>query len=186
MAALSPGGTANGEGGEGTDADGEPMAPTRSWVKEPWKAGEGASGKSAAARVSGPGLVSAAPAEEEEEAPAAKRDSTAEHGGRASVGRGGLLAPSPAGAGAGAEASRAAMGGEKRKGGRQRATARSCGFDGALPPPASLRLLFWGLTGEPRLSERAWAWAWAGIGPHVSALLALGRAGRKRGSGTSR
>lgn len=124
MAGLSPGGTANGEGGEGTAA-GEPVAPTRSWVKEPWKAGEGASGKSAAARVSGPGLVSAAPAEEEE-APAAKRDSTAERGGRASVGRGGRLGPSPAGAGAGvgAEASRAAMG----RGVGEETERGSCGF----------------------------------------------------------
>jgi hypothetical protein len=61
---LSPGGKENGDGGEGAAA-GEPMAPTRSWVKEPWKAGEGTSGKSAAAWVSGPGLVSAAPADEE-------------------------------------------------------------------------------------------------------------------------
>lgn len=81
-------------------------------MKEPWKAGEGTSGKSAAARVRGPGLVSAPPAEEEPAA--ANRDSTAERGGRASVGRGGRHASSPAGAeaeaGAGAEVSRAAMG----------------------------------------------------------------------------
>jgi hypothetical protein len=152
VAGLSPGGTANGEGGEGTAA-GEPMAPTRSWVKEPWKAGEGApSGKSAAARVSGPGLVSAAaPAEEAPEE--AKRDSTAERGGRASVGRGGRLGPSPAGPGAGAaaEASRAAMGRGVGEGERQRGAVRLCA--GARLPPS----LFLG-TGEwaqPRLPERA-------------------------------
>jgi hypothetical protein len=106
---LSPGGTENGDGGVGTagaaeQAAGEPMAPTRSCVKEPWKAGEGVSGKSAPAP---------APAEEEP----AKRDSTAERGGRESVGRGGgRRAPSPAAAVAGAEASWAAMGGKGRKG----------------------------------------------------------------------
>lgn len=130
---LSPGGTENGDGGGGTADDaaaaGEPMAPTRSWVKEPWKAGEGASGKSAAARVSGPGLVSAAPAEELDP-PAAKRDSTAERGGRASVGRGGRRAPSPA-AVAGAEVSWAAMGKER---GAERERKWSCVRSrGALP-----------------------------------------------------
>lgn len=132
VAGLSPGGTANGEGGEGTA--GEPMAPTRSWVKEPWKAGEDASGKSAAARVSGLGLVSAAPAEEE--APVAKRDSTAERGGRASVGRGGRPGPSPAWgeAGAGAEASRAAMGSRGRKG--KWGGNEALWLCEALPPPS--------------------------------------------------
>lgn len=103
---LSPGGTANGEGGEGPPAGGaagEPMAPTRSWVKEPWKAEEGMSGKSAAARVNGPGLVSA---KEAAVAPEAKKDSTAERGGSESAGRGGVQrAPSPPPA----EASCAAM-----------------------------------------------------------------------------
>lgn len=103
---LSPGGTANGEGGEGPPAGGaagEPMAPTRSWVKEPWKAEEGMSGKSAAARVNGPGLVSA---KEAAVAPEAKKDSTAERGGSESAGCGGVQrAPSPPPA----EASCAAM-----------------------------------------------------------------------------
>lgn len=82
----SPGGTANGEGGEGPPAGGaagEPMAPTRSWVKEPWKADEGMSWKSAAVRVNGPGLVSA---KEAAVAPEAKKDSTAERGGSESAG----------------------------------------------------------------------------------------------------
>jgi hypothetical protein len=149
VAGLSLGGTANGEGDEGTA--GEPMAPTRSWVKEPWKAGEGASGKSAAARVSGPGLVSAAPA--------AKRDSMTERGGRASVGRGGRLTPSPAWGvdGAGAEASRAAMRrevGEETERERQRG-AVACGFVKRFVPTP----------------ERAWA----GRGPHVSAGSAVVR-----------
>lgn len=106
---LSPEGTANGEGSEGPPppeaaaAAGDPMAPTRSWVKEPWKDGDAASGKSAAARVRGPGLVSA-PAAAVDAEPAVKRDSMAERGGRDSAGRGGRRASSPA-----AEASRAAM-----------------------------------------------------------------------------
>jgi hypothetical protein len=77
---LRPGGTANGEGGEGPPAPpAAAVAPTRSWVKEPWKGGDSASGKS------GPGLASA------------KRDSTAERGGRDSAERGGpqRRAPSP-------------------------------------------------------------------------------------------
>jgi hypothetical protein len=64
------------------------MAPTRSWVKEPWKAGEGASGKSEAARVSAPGLDSAE-----------KREPAADRGGSESVGSsggaGGRRAPLP-------------------------------------------------------------------------------------------
>lgn len=105
---LNPGGTANGEGGEGPAAEaaaGEPIAPTRSWVKEPWKAGEGA-----AARVSEPGLVSAE--QPEPAAAATNKDSTAERGGRESAGRGGgRRTPSAAPA----EASWAAMGREGRR-----------------------------------------------------------------------
>lgn len=131
---LSPGGTGNGEGGEGPlaeDAAGEPMAPTRSWVKEPWKAGEGMSGKSAAARVRGPGLDSAA------EPAAAKKDSAAARGGRESAGRGGgRRAPSPPLA----EASCAAMGVEVgRNGGGAPAEGLFRGLCGGTKHTASSR-----------------------------------------------
>jgi hypothetical protein len=124
---LSPGGTANGEGGEGSPP------PTRSWVKEPWKAGDGASGKKAAARASGPGLVSA---------PAARRDSMAERGGRDSAGRGGgRRASSPA-----AGTWRAAIG---RRGRTQR--TQVCRRRGKpLPPhPEEGSLLFSSLCWPP-------------------------------------
>jgi hypothetical protein len=90
---LSPGGTANGEGPAAEGAGGEVMAPARSWVKEPWKAGEGMSGKSEAASVSGPGLV---PAAEPAAAAEAKKESMAARGGRESGARcGGRRGPSP-------------------------------------------------------------------------------------------